>query len=139
LNANQRNLQEKQTQGPSTRAFALAQDDNDRKLLAGLEVLIEEDVGCGADQLEANAVAACLAWREVVTADHYRLVAGAVLSVVYDLVNAGLANGIARPVVPASAAAAAARRTWWQVMLQRKLRPCERVHHERSPFQCRFL
>ena len=101
-------------------------------LLAGLEILVEEDVGCGADEFEAHAVAASFTRREVITTHHHHFVAGSMFAVMHDFIDSGLTYRIARTVVPSIFAPATARRPRRMVLLKLETRACERVHHDAS-------
>ena len=64
-----------------------------RTLFRFFEVGVLEDIGRGADEFEADAVAASVALREAVTGDHDGFMRGAVVAFVQDLVDAGLGDG----------------------------------------------
>lgn len=59
------------------------------------EIFVAEDVRCGADEAEADAIHAGVAGGEVVVGDHDDFVRGAMLRVVYDFVNSRFENAVA--------------------------------------------
>jgi len=60
------------------------------------EVGVAEDIGCGADEAEANLVHAGVAGWKVVVGNHHDFVGGAMFAVVYDFVDSGFTHGVSR-------------------------------------------